>query len=141
TMHGVLMALVFTTFFITGLSLFVTYRSIPRDDRSVALGWAGWWVMLVGVVMAAVEILAGNATVLYTFYAPLKASPWFYLGATLLVAGSWIVMVDILVQIAAFKRANRGQKTPLPAFISAVTFVMWFIATLGVAGEMLILIP
>ena len=27
TMHGVLMALVFTTFFITGLALFVTYRS------------------------------------------------------------------------------------------------------------------
>ncbi len=30
TLHGVLMALVFTTFFITGLMLFVTYRSVPR---------------------------------------------------------------------------------------------------------------
>ena len=30
TTHGVLMALVFTTFFITGLLTFATYRSIER---------------------------------------------------------------------------------------------------------------
>ena len=70
TLHGVLMALVFTTFFITGLSLFVTYRSIPRDRKTTA-GWLGWTVMLVGTAMAAVTILMGDATVLYTFYAPL----------------------------------------------------------------------
>src|SRR5580704_8726113 len=38
TVHGVLMALVFTTFFITGLMTLATYRSMPRL-RSVALGW------------------------------------------------------------------------------------------------------
>jgi cytochrome c oxidase subunit 1 len=78
TLHGVLMALVFTTFFITGLSLFVTYRAIPRE-RSLAVGWFGWSLMLLGTAMAALTILRGNATVLYTFYAPLKASPWFYI--------------------------------------------------------------
>ncbi len=39
--------------------------------------------MVIGTAMAAYEMLAGNASVLYTFYAPLKASPYFYLGATL----------------------------------------------------------
>ena len=61
TAHGVLMALVFTTFFISGLFTYATYRSIPREPLArVRLG--GWGVMLLGTVMAAVEILAGNAT-------------------------------------------------------------------------------
>ncbi|MBV8601329.1 MAG: cbb3-type cytochrome c oxidase subunit I [Candidatus Eremiobacteraeota bacterium] len=141
TAHGVLLAIVFTTFFICAIATYATFSTIPRQNRPLGFAWAAWWVMLIGTVMAAVEILAGNASVLYTFYAPLKASPWFYLGATLLVAGSWVVMVDVLVQIQAFKAANPGRKVPLPAFVAAVTFVMWFIATLGVAGEMLLLIP
>lgn len=141
TMHGVLMALVFTTFYITGLSLFVTYRSIPRPDRKVGLGWAGFFVMLAGVLMAAVEILAGNATVLYTFYAPLKASPWFYIGAAILVIGTWIVALDIFQNILWFRRNNPGAPVPLPAFCAGATFLMWWIATLGVVGEMYFLVP
>ncbi len=137
TTHGVLMALVFTTFFITGLSTFVTYRSIPREKRGVALGWLGWWVMLIGTLMAAFEILAGNATVLYTFYAPLKASPWFYIGAALLIVGTWIVAVDIFRNVLWWRREHRGERIPLPAFCSATTFLMWWIATLGVATEVL----
>jgi len=141
TAHGVLLAIVFTTFFICGIATYATYSAIPRENRSLAIGWTAWSIMLFGTVMAAVEILAGNASVLYTFYAPLKASPWFYLGATLLVAGSWVVMLDILVQIKAYKRAHPGMNVPLPSFVAAITFIMWFIATLGVAGEMLLLIP
>jgi cytochrome c oxidase subunit 1 len=141
TAHGVLLAIVFTTFFICAIATYATYSTIPRPDRSLAIAWTAWAIMLFGTVMAAVEILAGNASVLYTFYAPLKASPWFYVGATLLVVGSWFVMVDILVQMRAFKKANPGKKVPLPTFISAITFLMWFVATLGVAGEMLLLIP
>ncbi len=135
TMHGVLMALVFTTFFITGLGLFAVYRSIPRE-RSMLLGWLGWSVMLVGTAMAAVNILAGKATVLYTFYAPLKASPWFYIGATILILGTWIVGAEILSNVIWFRRNNPGTPVPLIVFGCATTFLMWFIATLGVVGEM-----
>lgn len=141
TLHGLLMALVFTTFFITGLSLFVTYRSIERPQRSVTLGWIGYWGMLAGVLLAAVEILMGNATVLYTFYTPLKASPYFYIGATLLVIGTWIVAADIFANVLWFRRQNPGRPVPLPAFTAAATFVMWWIATLGVVAEMYFVIP
>ncbi len=140
TMHGVLMALVFTTFFITGLSLFVTYRSIPRE-RKLIMGWFGWWLMLVGTAMAAVTILKGDATVLYTFYAPLKASPWFYIGATLLVLGTWVVAFEIFENVNFFRRANPGQPIPLVVFCATATFVMWIVATLGVVAEMCLLIP
>ncbi len=140
TMHGVLMALVFTTFFITGLSLFVTYRAIPRQ-RALAIGWIGWLVMLLGTAMAAVEILLGNATVLYTFYAPLKASPWFYIGATILVLGTWIVAYEIFENVLYWRKSNPGKPVPLVVFCAAATFVMWVVATLGVVAEMAMLIP
>jgi cytochrome c oxidase subunit 1 len=139
TAHGVLMALVFTTFFITGLGTFATYRTIPRV-RSVALGWWGYLTMLVGTVMAAITILSGNATVLYTFYAPLKASPWFYIGAALLIVGTWIVALDIVLNMVWFKRSHPGTELPLPAHGAVFTFVMWVIATIGVVIEVLFLL-
>ncbi len=141
TVHGVLNALVFTTFFICGLMTLLTYRAIPRE-RSLVVGWLAFWVMAVGTVAAAVTILTGNATVLYTFYAPLKASPWFYIGATVLVVGTWIVMIDLVANALWFWRHHPGERLPLVVHGSVTTFVMWFIATIGVALEMLIfLIP
>jgi cytochrome c oxidase subunit 1 len=140
TAHGVLMALVFTTFFITGLFTYGTYRSIKRV-RSTRLGWIGYCVMLVGTLMATVAILDGSASVLYTFYAPLKASPVFYFGATFLVLGTWCVAADIFLNAVWFKAHNRGLRIPLPAFIATCTMTMWIIATLGVVAEMGLLIP
>jgi cytochrome c oxidase subunit 1 len=140
TAHGVLMALVFTTFFITGLFTYTAYRTIPRV-RSTRLGWIGYCVMLVGTVMTAVAILDGSASVLYTFYAPLKASPVFYFGATFLVLGTWCVAADIFLNVAWFKAHNPGKRIPLPAFIATCTMTMWIIATLGVVAEMALLIP
>jgi len=140
TAHGVLMALVFTTFFITGLFTYCVYESIPRV-RSLTLGWIGYCTMLVGTIMTTVVILAGNATVLYTFYAPLKASPYFYFGATLLVLGTWCVAFDLIGNVIWFKRRNPSERIPLPAFLAVTTMIMWLIATLGVVAEMALLIP
>ncbi|MBV8596222.1 MAG: cbb3-type cytochrome c oxidase subunit I [Candidatus Eremiobacteraeota bacterium] len=141
TAHGVLNAIVFTTFFICGLATLLTYRAIPRE-RSLWIGWLAFWVMAISSIMAALSILRGNATVLYTFYAPLKASPWFYIGTTLLVVGTWIVMIDLIQNALWFWRNHPGERLPLVAHGSLTTFVMWFIATIGVAIEMLVfLIP
>lgn len=141
TAHGVLMAIVFTTFFICGLSLFMVYRAVPRD-RSLRLGWSGFALMLFGTLMATWAILSGNATVLYTFYAPLKAHPAFYIGATLLVVATWFVLAEVLENIVYFRRTHPGERLPLVVHGVACTFVMWFIATIGVAIEMLVfLIP
>ncbi len=141
TAHGVLNAIVFTTFFICGLATLMVYRAIPRN-RSLTIGWLAFWVMAIGSAMAAIAILSGSASVLYTFYAPLKASPWFYIGATLLVVGTWIVLIDLAGNALWFGRNHPGERLPLVVHGSVTTFVMWFIATLGVAAEMLFfLIP
>jgi len=132
--HGTLMVLIFTTFYVTGLATFSSYRSIPRP-RSLGLAWAAWAVMLVGALMMLIEIFSGNATVLYTFYAPLKASPWFYLGTTLLIVGTWLVAIDVFRDIFWWRREHKGEIVPLPAFTAATTFVMWIVGTLGVVIE------
>ena len=33
---------------------------------------------------------SGNASVLFTFYPPLTATPWFYIGLVLVVVASWV---------------------------------------------------
>ncbi len=142
TAHGVLLALVFTTFFITGLSHLAVYQTENYPHRSIALGWISFWVMTLGTVMAAYEILAGNASVLYTFYAPLKASPWFYVGAALLIVGTWFALLEWLLITAVWRREHPGARTPLPAFMVLANYIMWFLATIGVAIEVIfMLIP
>jgi cytochrome c oxidase subunit 1 len=144
TVHGVLMALVFTTFFIIGF----LYSGIARtcggmlSEFSRRLGWIGFWLMTVGTIVSAVLILANKATVLYTFYAPLKASPFFYIGLTLVVVGSWISAWSMFAQYRKWKKENSGKLSPLFAFMAVVTMGLWLIATLGVALEVLFqLIP
>ena len=47
--------------------------------------------------MAAVPLLAGQASIMYTFCPPEMAVTPFYVGATLLVAGSWFWCADMIV--------------------------------------------
>src|SRR5262245_64573921 len=62
TAHGVLMALVFTTFFIMGLGYLVARTALNRPLRSEKAGWVAFWVSITGTVMAAVVILLGKAS-------------------------------------------------------------------------------
>ena len=99
------MALVFTTFFIMGLGYVFAEESLGRiAGRTV--GWIAFWIAAVGSVMAAVTILRGQSTVLYTFYPPLQAHPLFYIGATLLVVGSWMWGGVIIASYRSWRREH-----------------------------------
>ncbi|MDH5643537.1 MAG: cbb3-type cytochrome c oxidase subunit I, partial [Gemmatimonadota bacterium] len=80
TAHGVLMALVFTTFFIMGLSVALTSKALDRPIAAPKLGWAAFWLAAVGTAVTAVVILTFKASVLYTFYPPMQAHPLYYIG-------------------------------------------------------------
>jgi cytochrome c oxidase subunit 1 len=98
--------------------------------------------MLVGLLLAAVPLLTNAASVMFTFYPPLKAHWAFYVGLTLVVAGTWLVTLNLALTLRAWWAAHPGQRTPLPAFMGLVVFVMWTIASVGLAAEMLfMLIP
>ncbi|HEU5323513.1 MAG TPA: cbb3-type cytochrome c oxidase subunit I, partial [Methylomirabilota bacterium] len=90
SLHGVLNVLVWTTFFIAGFLPFVTVRSLGIPLASRRLGWATFWLMTGGLLLAAVPLLGNAATVMFTFYPPLKAHWAFYVGLTAVVAGTWL---------------------------------------------------
>jgi cytochrome c oxidase subunit 1 len=140
TLHGVLNALVYTTFFIIGFLTFTTVHSLETKLRFPWINISGLALMVAGLALAAVPLLLDNATVLYTFYPPLKASSLFYIGLTLVVVGSWIEGVGLYFTLAAWRATHPGARTPFIAFGSVLTMVMWQIASLGIAAEMLILL-
>jgi cytochrome c oxidase subunit I len=140
TAHGVLMALVFTTFFIMGLGVVFTTASLDRSLRWPRFAWVGFWVAVVGTLATVYAILSGQATVLYTFYPPLAAHPAFYIGLTLVVVGSWIWCATLVGTYLGWRRAHPGTPAPLAMFAMLATIAVWCIATIGVAAEMLLLL-
>ncbi len=140
TFHGVLNALVWTTYNIVALLTVAVLASLRRPLYSLSLGWTGFGLMTLGVAAAGYAILTRQANVLYTFYPPLMAHPAFYVGTTLLIVGSWISGANLILTYVAWRRENPGQRTPLMTFGSIVVFVLWYIATLGVAIEVLFLL-
>ena len=137
TIHGVLNVLVWTTFFISGFVPFVMVHSLERPLASGRLAWSAFWLMLAGLLMASVPLLTNNATVMFTFYPPMKASWAFYVGLTLVVVATWLVTLNLTLTYRSWRREHRKERTPLPAFMSLITFVMWTLASLGIAAEML----
>jgi cytochrome c oxidase subunit 1 len=140
TLHGVLNALVFTIFFIVGFLYLTTEKSLKRPLKTYGLAWLGFWVILIGTVLAAVPILTKRASVLYTFYPPLMAHPSFYIGLALVVVGSWISALVVLLTYLDWRKENPGMRIPLMFVATATTYILWFIATIGVAIEVLFLL-
>ncbi|MGE3267805.1 MAG: cbb3-type cytochrome c oxidase subunit I [Chloroflexota bacterium] len=137
TLHGVLNALVWTTFFICGFLLYISVQAYQRPLTHPALAEFTFGMMIVGLVMAAIPMLLNEATVMFTFYPPLLAHWTFYLGLTLVVAGTWLVTVLLGLLHVAWRKEHPGERMPLPAFMSIATFAMWTIASTGIALEMI----
>ncbi|HIP70331.1 MAG TPA: cytochrome C oxidase subunit I, partial [Anaerolineae bacterium] len=82
TTHAVMNALVWTTFFIVGFFTFAITHSLKRELRFPWVNWLALVLMTLGLISAAVPILMNLATVLYTFYPPMQANIFFYIGLT-----------------------------------------------------------
>lgn len=139
TLHGVINALVLTTFFAVAFG-HVTMAFYFKREPNRKLMWLSFILMLSGTLMAAWAMLAGKASVLYTFYPPLKAHPLFYLGAALLIVGSWFPLFDWARMYNRWKKENPTTKTPLAVLGTLINFIIWFVCTLAVAYEVLVLL-
>ncbi|WP_404802015.1 b(o/a)3-type cytochrome-c oxidase subunit 1 [Bacillus tianshenii] len=138
TAHGVLLGLIFTTFFIIGFLLACISRTTGKlNSGSLLSGWIGFMTMTAGTVLGVIMILLNKATVLYTFYAPLQASPWYYIALTLVIVGSWIGGFSMIRQYYLWKKAHKGELSPLLSFMAIMTMLLWLIATIGVAVSVL----
>ena len=137
TLHGVLNALVWTTFFITGFLTLTIIKGLQRPLVYPTLNRVGFWTMVVGLVTTGVPLLLDEATVLYTFYPPLQASSLFYLGLTLVVIGSWIEGYGFFFTYRAWRKEHPNERTPFVSFAALITMALWQGATLGIAVEIL----
>jgi cytochrome c oxidase subunit 1 len=137
TLHGVAMAFILTFSFSNAFLTIATMRGFKRPMASTALVAATTILTLIGVLLAAWAILANKATVLYTMYTPLQATPAFYIGATLLVIGTWLVLLNQLLTLRLWRKDHPGERIPLLSYTSIMTYIMWFVASLGLAVEIL----
>src|SRR5690625_1088047 len=134
TVHGVMLGLVLMIFFILGFMLSAQSKTTGGYNKTEAtLGWIGFWIMVVGTISAAIMILLNEASVLYTFYAPLQAHVVFYIGLALVIVGTWIIGFIIFKRHARFRKENPGVQTPLLSYMAVITMLMWQIASIGVA--------
>ena len=129
SLHGVLNVLVWTTFFISGFLTFVTVRALGTPLQGKVLGWTAFAVMVAGLVITAVPLIGNQATVMFTFYPPMKAQGAFYLGLTLVVAATWLVALSLYRTYNVWRLKHPDEWTPLGAFMALITFTMWTIAS------------
>ncbi len=139
TLHGVVNAIVFTTFFAVAFG-YAIIRYYLGKPLNMNVAWLSFGLMVAGTLLAAAAILSGKATVLYTFYPPLRAHPAFYIGVVLLVVGSWIAFFNWLLPYFAWKREHPGERVPLAVVGIFATFIVWLIATTPVAIEVIFLL-
>ena len=132
-------AIVLTTLFAVALGHVLVSQEL-KSPLSIFGAGLSLILMLVGSVMAALMIYTGQATVLYTFYPPLKAHSVFYLGLAIFIVGSWVALYTWIPVYLRWRKNNPGKKTPLAVVGMIATFVVWQIATLPVAFEVLVLL-
>jgi cytochrome c oxidase subunit 1 len=149
TGHGVLLALVFTIFFLLGLFTWAVVQSLERPMPDIRLTWAWFGLTTTGATFVAIAILAGfmpsidmSADVLYTFYAPLQAHPLFYVGLAMFIVGTWLAGADWFLAYRDWRGDNPDERIPLQTFMVLTTMLMWYLSTLGVAvSTVFFLIP
>jgi len=142
TAHGIILVLVFTTLFMVGYFYSAISHTLggllPRVRK---MGWTAFGSLIIGVAMVVTTVINGTASVMYTFYPPMQASPWFYIGLVFVVLGIWIAGFGIFTNVAHWRKEHKGQHVPLLSFFATGVFVLLIFGSLGVTVEVLMLIP
>ena len=140
TAHGTTLAYVFPTLIAMGFGYAVCVSALNRPLRGEGLAWVGFYLVLAGALMSLVTVAGGNASVLYTFYPPLTASPFYYLGVVLVVVGSWFWCGLMVYNMHKWKREHPGERVPLAVFGTVANALLWAWTSVGAALEILFLI-
>ncbi|HEX3059080.1 MAG TPA: cbb3-type cytochrome c oxidase subunit I, partial [Usitatibacter sp.] len=140
TFHGVVMAYVLPTLVAMAFGYAVCELSLKRPLVGLEWAWGGFWLVIAGVVTAAIPMATGHASVLYTFYPPMIADASFYIGIVLVVVGSWIWVALMAINLRAWRRDNPGAAIPLAMFGTLAGAYLWAWTSVGAAIEILVLI-
>ncbi|USK44828.1 cbb3-type cytochrome c oxidase subunit I [Cytobacillus oceanisediminis] len=142
TAHGLLLVVVLSAFFTIGYfyaGLSHTLGGLLPKVRKMA--WIGFWMKIFGFVLAVIPILMNEASVMYTFYPPMAASPIFYIGLVFIVLGVWMCAFGSFINVASWRKRNPGQHIPILSFFATGVFVLLFFGSIPVAIEVFTIIP
>jgi cytochrome c oxidase subunit I len=137
TAHGSAMGYVFPTLVAMGFGYAVVELSLKRALIGLRWAWAGFTLVALGTVIAMVPVAMGLASVLYTFYPPMVGNAFYYIGLVLVVAGSWIWVALMSINLAAWKRRNHGKPVPLAMFATMAGAYLWGWTAVGAALEII----
>ena len=138
TAHGTVMAYVLPTLVAMGFGYAIVELALRQPLVGLKWAWAAFFVLAVGAVVAMVPVSLGQASVLFTFYPPMIGSPLYYIGVVLVVAGSWIWVALMHVNLRVWKRANPVKPVPLAMFANVAGAYLWAWTAIGAALEILL---
>lgn len=140
TGHGTVMAYVLPTLVAMGFGYALSELALKRPLIGLRWAWAGFWLVIAGTALAALTMALGKASVLYTFYPPMIASPFYYFGVVLVVVGSWIWVALMSINLRAWRKDNPKATVPLAMYGNVAGAYLWAWTSLGAAAEVLVLI-
>lgn len=132
TAHGVANVLIFTFSFSNAFLPLMTARGLSRKLNTPLL-WASFGLLLLGNLLVIFAVTTNQASVLYTSYAPLQAHWTYYVGLVCVVLSTWVATANMLLILAQWRREHQGERIPLLAYISVLSYVMWVLASLPIA--------
>ena len=138
TAHGTVMGYVFPTLVAMGFGYAISKSALEQRLVGVRWAWTGFWLIVIGSVMAMVPIALGRASVLYTFYPPLIGNVFYYLGVVLVVVGSWIWVALMAINLRVWRKAHPGAPVPLAMFANVAGSYLWAWTAVGAALELLL---
>jgi cytochrome c oxidase subunit I len=139
TAHGINVLLFWIIFFEMAVLYFASAVLLSSRLAAPRVAWAGFALMVSGVLLTNYAIWQGDSSVMFTSYVPMQADPNFYLGLILFAVGALLgcfVFLGTLV-IAKEERTYEGS-IPLVTF-GALTACI--IAIFTIASGAIILVP
>jgi cytochrome c oxidase subunit I len=130
TLHGLNMLIFFIIFFEMAVLYFAGPVLLGARVPMPSLGWAGFALMVGGMLTVNTMVLQGKADVLFTSYPPLMASPLYYLGIILFAVGALVVTGLFFAALVVAKRERTYEGSiPLVTF-GALTAAIIAVITL-----------
>ena len=133
--HGMVMLIYWILFFEMAGLIFGSTVLLSIRLMVPALGWVAYGMMLVGSIVALVQMLNGNAVVMFTSYPPLRAVPIYYGAVLVFAVGAILGVVHFFVNVIAAKRRGEVQSLPLFSFAlaAAAILALWSLASGAIA--------
>jgi cytochrome c oxidase subunit 1 len=139
TAHGINMLIFWIIFFEIAVLYFAASTLLKCRLATPAMGWVGFWLMVIGALVNNYSVFRGDSSVMFTSYAPMGAHPTFYLGLILFAVGA-LVACFVFFGTLVVARAERTYRNSVPLVtFGAITAAI--IAVFTIAAGAIILIP